>query len=168
MARLDGRLRHGLTLWRWRGPRVWALPIPRMTAVFTRTWIEHQRRLQLIEDACTSLNATTRSGGPFDSWDVEVRGGMFGRTRMLMAIEDQGSGTQYVRVQCRPVFSVVGVLAVAAFSALGLLAASDRAWTATLALGTLALLAGVRIIVDCGRSAAVAGLAVEQSGNNSA
>ena len=36
---------------------------------------------------------------------------------------------------------------------------------AAIVLGSFALLIGIRMIVDCGRSAAVARLAVQQSGN---
>jgi GT2 family glycosyltransferase len=168
IARLYGRLQHGLTMWRWRGPRGWNLPIPHKTAVFTRTWIEHQRRLELLEESFASLNTITRRGGPFDSWDLEVRGGMFGCMRMLMAIEDQGSGTQYVRVQCQPIFSLIGVALLILFSGLSLLALQDSAWKAAIALGSFAVLIGLRMIVDCGRSAATAKLAVQQSGNCSA
>jgi GT2 family glycosyltransferase len=168
IARLYGRVQHGLTLWRWRGPRCWDWPLPRQTAVFTRTWIEHQRRLELLEESCAALNTTTRRGGAFDAWDLEVRGGMFGSMRMLMAIEDQGSGTQYVRVQCQPIFSVGGVALFILFSGLALLALQDGAGGAAIVLGCLAGAIGVRMIVDGGRSTAVARLAVEKSGNCSA
>jgi len=165
IARLYGRLQHGLTLWRWRGPRSWSLPLPCKTAVFTRTWIEHQRRLELLEESLASMKTTTRRGGPFDAWDIEVRGGMFGSMRMLMAIEDQGSGTQYIRVLCQPIFSIIGVALMILFSGLALLALQDGAMKAAIVLGSFAVLIGIRMIIDCGRSAAVARLAVHQSGN---
>lgn len=167
IARLHGRLQHGLTLWRWRGPRDWLPPVPRQTTVFTRTWIEHQRRLELIEEACVALNTVTCRGGPFDLWDVEVRGGIFGSTRMLMAIEDQGSGTQFVRVLCRPVFAFAGIAATFLFGSLAMLAAWDGASIAVVALASLAALASYRTIMDSGRSAAVARLAIQRSGNSS-
>ncbi|HWQ92489.1 MAG TPA: glycosyltransferase, partial [Clostridia bacterium] len=159
LARLYGRIQHGLTLWRWRGPREWCFPVPCQTAVFTRTWIEHHRRLELIEESCSLLSTTTRRGGPFDSWDIEVRGGMLGCVRLLMAIEDQGSGTQFVQVKCQPVFYYAGIAAASLFGGLALLAAQDGAWNAALVLGGLTLAAGVRMLVDCGRSAAVARMA---------
>jgi len=168
IARLYGRLQHGLTLWRWRGPQDWAFPRPCQTAVFTRTWIEHQKRLELLEQCCNAMQTTTRRGGPYDSWDLEVRGGMFGSMRMLMAIEDQGSGTQYVRVRCQPIFSVIGLIIMAFLASLGWFAIVDQAYSAATILMVMAALVGLRVFVDCGRSAAVARMAVQQSGNCSA
>jgi hypothetical protein len=41
--------------------------------------------------------AVTRRGGDFDAWDLDVRGGVLARARVLMAVEDHALGKQYVR-----------------------------------------------------------------------
>jgi GT2 family glycosyltransferase len=165
LARLYGRVQHGLTLWRWRGPRGWLVPVPRQTAVFTRTWIEHHRRLEMLEESCAALGTTTRRGGAFDAWDLELRAGMLGRMRLLMAIEDQGSGTQYVRVRCRPVFSWAGIAVLVLFGGMAAFATWDAVWKVAWVLAGLTGALGARMILDYGRAAAVAQLAVRHSGN---
>ncbi len=61
-------------------------------------------------------------GGEYDDWDLAVVAGPLGRARMLMAIEDHGAGTQYIRTRVRPwvapaavvLSSGLAVLAIAA------------------------------------------------------
>jgi hypothetical protein len=50
-----------------------------------------------------STGAVVLHGGDYDAWDLEVRGGLLGRSRLQMATEDSGSGTQLVRLRSWPI-----------------------------------------------------------------
>ena len=42
------------------------------------------------------------TGGAFDRWDIEVRGGMFGAARCRMTVEEHGEGRQLIRMRMWP------------------------------------------------------------------
>src|SRR5262249_1232572 len=96
-ARLRGRLRHGLTLWRQRGTGGMTLPVPKRFPLLVTRWQAPEERLKALQAAMRNIGAVVLHGGDYDAWDLEVRGGICGSARMLMATEDTGSGTQLVR-----------------------------------------------------------------------
>jgi glycosyltransferase involved in cell wall biosynthesis len=102
LARLYGRFRYGLFAGRRRAASRLAVPRARQSAFFTRCWIDPIQRLHMVEDCLTAEKACFRPGGDYDAWDFEVTGGSLGGARGLMAIEDQGSGSQYVRARTWP------------------------------------------------------------------
>ena len=55
---------------------------------------------------------------PFDRWDLEARGGLFGSARVLFAVEDHGAGTQYVRARVQPRWPAWCIVVLAALAAL--------------------------------------------------
>jgi hypothetical protein len=79
--------------------------------------------------------AIVACGDEFARWDIEVRGGMFGAARLLLAIEDHGAGAQYVRTRvwgrCRRGAEV----AMLAFGLVATIAAAEGAWTAAVISG---------------------------------
>jgi hypothetical protein len=102
MARLRGRLRHGLAPWRARGPRQPAWPRARRYALWTERWRAPEARLENLERSLREAGAVVRRGGDFDRWDLEVRGGALGSTRLLTAVEEHGQGRQMVRGRTWP------------------------------------------------------------------
>jgi GT2 family glycosyltransferase len=127
LARLIGRLRHGLTPWRkrisidlkdgrlytgkiwsetWRAPEAWLGNMIRR--------LEHER-----------IPAT--QGGDFDAWDIAVRGGLIGRARLRIAIEEHGGGQQLLRYRIVPQFSLYGVMVIALLSLLACFAIMEGA-----------------------------------------
>jgi O-antigen biosynthesis protein len=164
LARLRGRLRHGLTLWRSRGAERSVWPWPRQFPLWVGRWQAPDKWLALLKAKMEGLGAVVLHNGDYDAWDLEVRGGMFGSSRLLMATEDSGSGTQVIRVRAWPRFSwgvgvVLGVcvfLAVAAFR--------DDAYAATSALAFLAGLVVLRVVHDCGTAAHTIQRGLELSG----
>jgi GT2 family glycosyltransferase len=162
VARLRGRLRHGLAPWRARGPRRPAWPRPRNFARWTERWRAPEARLQGIEQALRDGGAVVRRGGDFDRWDLEVRGGALGSTRLLTAVEEHGQGRQMVRGRTWPhvaggASGTVTVLAVLALSA----------WFARAPLAAGVLVAAgaalaVRIVWECGRAGRALDDAVER------
>jgi GT2 family glycosyltransferase len=112
LARLLGRVEHGLTFWRRRGDLGFVRPQKCEIAHWSEDWIEPATRVGRIESALRAQGAIVLQGSAFSRWDLEVRGGMFGAARLLMAVEDHGGGTQYVRCRVWPRFRRAGIAAV--------------------------------------------------------
>ena len=149
LARLSGRVRHGLTLWRAGGLLGFALPRPRASLIWSLRWKTPDSWLHSIEVALRTADVLARRGGEFDRWDLEIRGGMFGTARTRMAIEEHGEGRQLVRFhtwpRCSP-FGLVLILLSAILSMLGILGqASAAAWV----FGVPAVLLALRTVYEC-------------------
>jgi glycosyltransferase involved in cell wall biosynthesis len=153
-ARLYGRLTHGLTPWRRRGPRMPSLPVTRNYSFWCEHWQGTEERVRAIIGRLRDEGSVTLSGGDWDRWDVEVRGGLLAGARLRMAIEEHGAGRQLVRVRCWPsaprLSLALGTLAVA-LGVLGTLAHARGA--ALLALVFAGVVLG-RLIYDCGLASA--------------
>ena len=132
-----------------------ALPFARSFAVWTEKGQPPETHLQVIAKALKQDQVHVLHGNAFDRWDLEVRGGLFGGARLLMATEDHGAGTQYVRVRVWPRCSVSGLAIALLFAGLAAGAAFDAAWTATAVLGTAVILVGMRMTQE-GTSATAA------------
>jgi hypothetical protein len=75
---------------------------------------------------------------------------------MLMAVEDHGAGTQFVRFHLWPRFSSVAVVLALLFALLSAEAVEDQAWTAAAILGTVTVLLMLRTLQECaGATAAI-------------
>ncbi|HEX7059679.1 MAG TPA: glycosyltransferase [Solirubrobacterales bacterium] len=101
-ARLSGRLRSGLTPWRARGHRDHALPRPASWTVWSQSWHSLESWICLFEKTLRESGTVLMRGGDFDRWDLELRGGLLGRGRILTAVEEHGNGCQLVRFRFRP------------------------------------------------------------------
>src|SRR5712692_7309820 len=117
LARLCGRLRYGLTPWRYSAPRL-SLPWPRMSTIWTERWQDPIERLECLEVVLRASGTSVLRGGDYDRWDLAVCGGMLGATRILMAVEDHGAGTQFVRFGSWPRCSPGAVALTLLFTAL--------------------------------------------------
>jgi hypothetical protein len=133
LARLAGRLKHGLSPWRLRGHTSVALPVARTMTAWSETWRGADQRLHAIEVALRERGSTAVRGGEFDRWDLEVRCGTLGRARARMAIEEHGQGKQLIRLRRWPRASRLAPAATGSLLVLGL----------ACALGGTLLLAGV-------------------------
>ena len=129
LARLYGRIRHGLTPWRCRAPARSRLPRRWSMAIWSECWHEPAAWVQQVRDAIGCGGARVNDGGPYDRWDLEVAGGALARARLLIAVEDHGAGTQYVRFGIRPKCSGAGLAAITFFAAVAGAAATSAAWT---------------------------------------
>jgi hypothetical protein len=139
IARLSGRVRSGLTVWRRRGMSGFAIPRPRSLAIWTENWRAPEERLARIQRSLYAERAVIRYGGEFDRWDLELIGGMFGSARMLMAVEDHGAGTQLVRIRTWPRCRYAARALAGLLSLLTLLAALESSWFVTAVLGAILL-----------------------------
>jgi O-antigen biosynthesis protein len=180
LARLFGRLEYGLTFWRPRGTGAIEglesrLIFPfnclfhlmgygstgfpplgsRKDALWTKDWIAPEERVAGIWKALRNDGAIAQCGDGFGRWDIEVRAGMFGAARLLVAVEDHGGGAQYVRTRIWPHWFLGGKLLVLVFALLAAGAAWDNAWVATAICGTIAMLVGLWAIRQSGRAVAM-------------
>jgi O-antigen biosynthesis protein len=149
LARLRGRLRYGLTPWRWRGMQGVVMPWPRWFTMWDEQWRSTEARLQAVEAALQAGSVPVCRGGDYDRWDLEIRGGLFGTARVLMAIEEHGAGRQLVRFRTWPRCSVQGLLLTLLSVALTIGAALDHVWTSAVILGIVAILLATRTFQEC-------------------
>ncbi len=150
LARLLGRLSHGLTPWRRRGQCKLSVPWPRTSSFWCERWQAHEKRLESIEKLIRNESAIVKRGGTCDNWDLEVRGGLFGGLKVLMAIEEHGAGKQMVRLRYWPNIYPVGLILTLAFGILATLAAIDHSWFASILLASISLVIAIRSTGDCG------------------
>jgi GT2 family glycosyltransferase len=163
LARLWGRFGEGLTPWRRQGLQGWTMPRTRTLSVWSESWRSTEDWVERLRERLRSRNARPIVGGPTDRWDLEVRGGLLGGARILLAVEEHGAGKQYVRARVWPhiQFGAVGHV-VAGFALLAGAAFIQGEALVGGILGGLAAVSGYLIIQKCG--AAVATLVAEVRG----
>jgi glycosyltransferase involved in cell wall biosynthesis len=150
LARLKGRITHGLTPWRRRGAGRLAIPLPRTYWFWSEHWQSTEQRVRAIADTLRADGSVVRSGGDWDRWDLQIRGGMLGTSRLRIAIEEHGAGRQLVRVRSWPTAPSAGLalaLLPAAVESLALINAADGV---TIGLGVLAATLLLRLLYECG------------------
>jgi GT2 family glycosyltransferase len=145
MARLNGRIRHGLTPWRRRGaaadsPRSAQAP----TSIWSETWRAPEQWVALLEAALREDGAIVRHGGDYDDWDLEIRGGLFGRMDVALAVEEHGAGKQLVRLKVFGSTPALARVTTAVLAALSVGALMHRAPVACACLAVLATVLALR------------------------
>jgi hypothetical protein len=153
LARLCGRLSHGLTPWRRRKLVGLLAPYPRVLVMWSERWRSPVERLARFEQALSSCGASVMRGGDYDSWDLEVRGGLLGAMRVRTAVEEHGSGRQLFRIRMWPHCASLGLAFISLF-AVAAVAAFDRAWLVFLVLGTMTACVASRMALECADVAA--------------
>ncbi|MBI2953626.1 MAG: glycosyltransferase [Chloroflexi bacterium] len=149
LARLQGRWSGGLTPWRVRGvsglsfPKVWTL------AYWSERWKAPEEHLRRIEKVLRASGVAWGLGGSFDQWDIEVRGGLLGSARMVMAVEEHPGDAQLARIRLWPKVSSIGVATTVMLGILAILAARDGAWPASTALGAASSLLVWQTYIEC-------------------
>jgi len=154
LARLCGRLSHGLTIWRQRAVAGLALPRPWLANIWCARSLPVDERLQSVEANLREQGVVALRGGEFDLWDLEVRRGLLGAARMFVGVEHHGDGRQLLRIRSWPRCSSAGLMLTLLFAALSLGAAVDRAWHAFYVLGAVTLLLALRTAHECAASTA--------------
>jgi GT2 family glycosyltransferase len=119
LARLIGRIQHGLVPWRRRGPerRLWR--VRTLHASWREAWKAPEARLAAMESALRGAGAVCRRAGEWDDWDLETRGGFLGGARLRMAVEEHGSGRQLVRIRTWMLMQKTAIVAAAGLVGLG-------------------------------------------------
>jgi hypothetical protein len=147
MARLGGRVRHGLAPWRHHGPRVLGTPRPRTHTLWSERWRSHSERLKDLEQALSDTR--TRRGGEYERWDLEVRGGLLGAARIRTTLEEHGNGHQFARMRSWPLPSRAALGFVALMGTLAAFAFGDGALIAGCLMAATAACAAVCCVRDC-------------------
>jgi GT2 family glycosyltransferase len=141
LARLIGRLRHGLTPWRRRIQATWRWRRSYNSDIWSERWHAPEAWLESVVKRLKRRRVPMRLGGDFDAWDLELRGGLFGAARTLMAIEEHGSGKQMVHFRVWPKFSAPGMVLGTLLTVLAIGAALDEAW----AVASLLIMGGLLV-----------------------
>lgn len=137
LARLIGRIRHGLSLWRRRGNGSWSFPYVRKISVWRETWKQPAEILSQLSSTVLEEGFVTLPVDDYSPWDLEIRTGLMARVRLLLAVEEHGSGKQMLRFRIRPVW-MSSVALVALLIAVSIAAMASGALFA----GVLFLFAG--------------------------
>jgi GT2 family glycosyltransferase len=153
LARLRGRLDHGLTPWRHCGDPGFAWPRARTWALWTVQRREPHEWLSALEQALRERGRVVTRGGDWDRWDLEVRTGTFGVVRLLTTYEEHGHGRQFVRFRVWPRATAASGAGLA-LVALAAMAAGAGASIAAAVLGCAASLVAVRALADVGTATA--------------
>ena len=125
LARLKGRIRYGLTPWRRRGDPRMVLPRLHTKSVWSENWREPEQVLKFLHNLLQEDGAIMCIGGDFDSWDLDVRGGIMASARVLMTVEEHGGGKQLFRFKIYPRFSKKWSLVLLLFTGLAIKAGFD-------------------------------------------
>jgi glycosyltransferase involved in cell wall biosynthesis len=149
LARLRGRIGDGLTPWRRRGPTGLGLPTPGTHAFWSERWQSTEDRVRAIAGALQSGGSVIRSGGDWDRWDLQVRGGMLGAARLRIAVEEHGAGRQLVRVRSWPRAPRAAIASGLLAAVVALLAMVSDADAITVSLGVVAAALVLRLIYEC-------------------
>ena len=165
LARLWGRVLHGLAPWTQRNRTDFHWPRRYSTASFETEWIEPRKRLELTEQRLMETRGLVARGGDFEDWDLELYTGIWGGSRLLMAVEDQGSGTQYVRFGVWPRFSKTAMAVATGLMACSVLTAWQGETGASVTLAVSGTLLFGKVIFDAG-SALAGTLAAIRSRNS--
>jgi GT2 family glycosyltransferase len=103
LARLIGRLKHGLYPWRRGGS---GKPNFKVTTTEQTLWFEEWNDPSAVVNRLNNeLNqqiTPTFAGGDLDDWDLAIRGGIFGSSYVNMAVEEHGGGKQLFRFRIQP------------------------------------------------------------------
>ena len=149
LARLWGRLDNGLTPWRRRGNGAWRWPSPRCSTIWRESWRSPEQHLSEVFQALSQQGAIVIYGGDFDPWDLEIRGGLAGCVRLLMAVEEHGGGKQLIRLRAWPRVAPIALGTILLLLVLLLYALLDQAGVAAMLLGGITLGLGLALLQDC-------------------
>lgn len=145
LARLAGRLEFGLTLWRRRHNGAFALPKQNYYEIWNEDWKSKEDWLTRVEYLLEQNKVQVKRGGIHDDWDLELREGMSSPTRIVLAIEEHGSGKQLLRFRIWPKYPPFSILLTLLFLGITTIAAFDHAWLAAIILGSISALLGFHL-----------------------
>lgn len=153
VARLYGRIAHGLTPWRIRGA---GAKLSNLTFFKTKLltywsegdWKAPEKWLEEIEQNIINLKARVKRGGDFDRWDLKTKNGLFSTAKALLTVEEHGANKQYIKFKYRANYSVGGFVLICLLAATTVFAAIDQDPIATFIIGSLTFLLIGKYLLD--------------------
>jgi len=152
-ARLVGRWSTGLTPWRLHTRVPPAFPAAGLVMLWNEQWRDAEGILGMAEKAFQAHGAIVTHGGDFDCWDLDVRAGALGRVRVLLGIEEHGSGKQMLLFRHWPFWPATVVCVAFIAIALGLVAGSSG----SLIIATILALGGIAVLIALAHQCGIAG-----------
>jgi GT2 family glycosyltransferase len=153
-ARLCGRLRYGLTPWRRRGAAELKFPRPRLVSIWSESWLPTEGWLTMLESFLKGYGAIVLAGSDFETWDLEVRGGLLGGVRTQLAVEEHGQGKQLLKFRTWPTITVQAVVALSCIVTISGYAVFKNELTGASVLVLSATLLVTWMFKDCARAEA--------------
>jgi glycosyltransferase involved in cell wall biosynthesis len=164
MARLIGRLKHGLSPWRRRGVSS-SSAMEKMfgsKTLWSETWRSSEEWLSSLTGFLAEEGVPVIVGSNFDAWDLQLVGGAFGRGTVNVAVEEHGAGKQLTRFRVKPIASRLGLTLMLSTMSLALLAAIDKAWLVSLILVIASAVSAWRLRLECGFASTAFTRAIEK------
>jgi len=162
LARLRGRVVEGLTPWRRRAPLGRAPLWPVTASIWSERWEPLDRRLRALEARLRAARACVLRGEAHDDWDLEVRSGILGVSRLIMGVEDHAGAKQLVRLRWWPKIPMRVPILALGFAALAGAAAQAHLWGAAGLLGLGVVLPTLHSVEQCMAGMAAIKQTVEQ------
>ena len=114
-----------------------------------------EETLRKLQAELRDAGAIARTGGEFDSWDLEVRGGALGTSRLLLAVEEHAPGKQFLRFRIVPRFARPVFVLTAVFAAMSVAALWFGAWVAGVTTAVVAVSVVAWAVADTGFSGGI-------------
>ncbi len=139
-------LSHSLT--RWRGLPQLRLLRPHTTSLWGETWRAHLDPLQYLETVLCEAALFVQPGSPSDLWDLEVRGGLFGKVRTRITVATPEAGKPFIRFRAWPMGSTYGLSLGLLFTLLCAGAIVGHAYVSAILLGGVGMAVVYRILQE--------------------
>ncbi len=111
--------------------------------------------LRGLQTKLREAGALPKAGGDYDGWDLEVSGGLFGGSRLLLAVEEHAPGKQLLRYRVTPTYYRTLIAVAVPFIAMSITAALSKDWIGSAASGLVAALVCVRAVTDAGLASGI-------------
>ena len=153
LARLSGRIKHGLTPWRIRGEKATLKNLtffkPKALTYWNEAgWKANETWLKEIEQNLISSKARVKRGGDFDKWDIKTRNGLFSAAKGVLTVEEHGANKQYIKFRYWANYSIWGLMLIALLTAITIFAALDHSLIAASILYLLTACIFLKYILD--------------------
>lgn len=143
MARLYGRLRHGLTPWTKiymvYDHRFAFVISPKTFTHWSEKWRSSEDWLTDIEKSLINFKTRVKRGGNYDRWDIQTRNSLFSISRGLLTIEEHGSNKQLLRFKIWPGMSKTGMVVIGGLSFIVLITALNLSLIGCFIIGSVLL-----------------------------
>jgi len=152
LARLMGRFQFNLTPWRRKVKGAFSLPVRKKLSIWCESWMNRDKRLELMESELKSKGTQVIRGGDFDLWDIRVQAGTFGGVKITMAAEDHAKRKQMLRFRITPYLSLLIKYVILFLMTIAIASALDRAWVFFGIFSSILLITILRSLLDLGTS----------------